>query len=686
LVSDQTAMFAVDVGGTFTDVVAVRDGGIVIEKIPSNPTETHLPVLEGAREIGVSDASVFNHASTHGLNAIITRRLPKVGFITSEGHRDILDIGTVIRPYEHLTNLSWRRSFGDAGRPLVPRYLRRGVRERIAPDGTVAYPLDEDHVREQLRVLKRCDVQGVAVCLLSAYANGEHEQRIRSLVFEELGEVPVSLSSEVSPLAIEYPRASTTVIDVIMKLTYEAYTQRLEAGLNELGFDGGLNYGDSSGSLIAADFAMEQPYRVLFSGPAGGTAASSYLGEKIGFDNLLCADIGGTSCDISVVTNGKPYLDLSYELEPDLTVNSLTTAITSIGAGGGSVVWVNNVGEVRVGPDSAGANPGPACFGHGGTRPTTTDLALLAGILKPGQFGGGRLKLSVEAAEEAVNSLPVDLELSERVRSAWIVGLNNIVEGIFSVALKHGVDPREYSLMAFGAAGGMILPAVLEQSHVGRVIIPPYPGHFSALGLLSGSPVYTDSKTVYTALVPSSAGAIESILDELTSKLKERVPADAGAMRITRAFDARLYGQTAATPFIEIPDGPVTEETIPELVERFHDTYQVRNGNAFRNVPIEVVTFRVKIELEAQKLNFPELPERSGAPLEPREFTTLRYLYEEDLEVPNYEREDLLAGDVIVGPAIVREAVSTTFVTPGEALTVGRHGEMVITLTADAGV
>jgi N-methylhydantoinase A len=619
------------------------------------------------------------------LNAIITRRLPKVGFVTSEGHRDMLDIGTVMRPWDHLTNPSWRRSFGDAMRPLVPRYLRRGVRERIAPDGTVAYPLDEGHVRDQLRVLKRCQVEGVAICLLNAYANSAHEERIRELVTEEIGDIVVSVSSDVSPIAKEYPRASTTVVDVVMKLIYESYTDKLRAGLTELGFQGELNYGDSSGTLIAADFAMQQPYRVVFSGPAGGTSASAHLGEVIGFNNLLCADVGGTSCDISVVTNGRPYLDLSYELEPDLQVNSLTTAVTSIGAGGGSVVWVNDVGEIRVGPDSAGANPGPACYGLGGTRPTLTDLALLIGILDPDGFGGGRLKLSIEAAEQAVRSLPVGLDYSEKIRSAWVVGLNNIVEGIFNVALQHGVDPRDYSLMAFGAAGGMILPGVLEESHVARVIVPPFPGHFSALGLLSGTPVYADSKTAYMPLSASSADSINGILDELTSRLRGRVPAEPDAMRITRAFDARLYGQSSATPFIEIPDGPVTENTIPELVDRFHAAYETRYGNAFRAMPIEAVTFRVQIAVEGNKLRFPELPMRSGADLAPRTVTTLRHLYPDPLETPTYQREDLRAGDAIVGPAIVREPVSTTFVPPGQTLQVGRNGELAITLSEDCG-
>ncbi len=671
-------MFAVDVGGTFTDVASLRAGQITISKVPSDPSHPGTPVIEGARELSVADAVVFNHASTHGLNAIITRNLPKVAFITTEGFRDILDAGTVMRTWEHITNPAWRRSFGDARHPIVPRYLRRGVRERIAFDGSVAVPLDEDHVRQQLAVLGRCRVQGIALCLLNAYVNGQHEERIRELVREELGAVTVSLSSEVSPIAKEYQRGSTTVVDVIMKLIYADYILQLRAGLEAIGFRGELNFGESSGTLIAADFAMQQPHRVVYSGPAGGTSASSRLGEQLGRENLLCADVGGTSCDISIVTRSRPYLNLSYELEPDLHVNALAIDISSIGAGGGSVVSTNSVGELRVGPDSAGAKPGPACYGLGGVRPTMTDLAALIGILDPKSFAGGRIALSITAAEAAVRNLDVDLEFPERIRSAWLLGLNNIVEGLFGVALRRGADPREYALMAYGAAGPMMLPSILSDSHVKEVVVPPFPGHFSALGLLTGLPVYADSQTEYAPLAPASAPMIDALLTSMTRRLQARVPAEPGAMTVARSIDARLFGQNAATPFIPIPDGPVTARTVPLLVEHFHDEYQLRNGNAFRSMPVEVVAFRVQITVQTEPFRFPELAPRGGRRLTPRTRATIRHLYGEPVDVPVYQRDDLRAYDAIDGPAIVREAASTTFVTAAQHLSVGPFAEMVI--------
>src|SRR3954452_4111450 len=343
-------MLGVDVGGTFTDVVAVRDGRIITTKVPTQRTNTEQSVLKGAEKVGVTDAPVFNHASTVGLNAIITRRLPKIAFLTTEGHRDILDVGRTWRPLEALTDPGWRRSFGDAARPLVPRYLRRGVKERLLASGDALIELDEAHARSQLEVLKRCDVEGVAICLINSYVNAAHEERLRALAHEVLGDdLAVSISAEVSPLAKEYPRASTTVVDVFTRLIYSRYSDRLASGLTELGFQGQLNFADCGAQLVARDHAMAAPFRVVFSGPAAGTVSAAHFGERIQQLNLLCADVGGTSCDISIVTDGQPTVNTTFELEHDLVVNALSTEISSLGAGGGSIVSINRAGEIQVG-------------------------------------------------------------------------------------------------------------------------------------------------------------------------------------------------------------------------------------------------------------------------------------------------------------------------------------------------
>ena len=673
-------MLAVDVGGTFTDVVALRDGKILTAKVSTDVHNVHAPVLQGAAELLVHRASVFNHASTHGLNAVITRNLPKIGFLTTQGHRDILDMGRVWRPVEAILDPGWRRSFGDAGgRPLVPRYLRRGVAERTLADGSTLFELDEAQAREQIKVLARCNVAGVAICLLNAHVNPAHEVRLSELVREELGDdVICSISSQVSPLAKEYARASTTVIDTFMKIIYTDYSLKLEKGLSELGFTGQLNYADCAATLVPGHRVMEQPFRIVFSGPAAGTVGCAHFGAMIGEENLLCVDVGGTSCDMSLVTRGEPFVNTTFELEHDLVVNALAIDISSIGAGGGSIVSIGKTGEIQVGPSSAGAEPGPACYGRGGVNPTTTDTFVMIGVIDPEHFAGGRLHLDPALSQRAFETLDSDLSFDQRVRYAYELAVNNISEGIFNVAIKSGVDPRDYTLVAYGAAGPMLLPGVLEALRCKQVIIPPYPGLFSALGLLSSNQVFTVSRSAYLRLSAEIADEIDRIFSELESDLRARLPKGVD-MSLQRSFDARLVGQSWDTPFVPVDDGPVDAHAVEAMISAFHATYETRSGHRFEQFPVEGVTFRVRAVLDTEKVSYPELPSRDpDDPLTPKGTLTLRYLSDEDQLADAYDRSRLYRDDVVVGPAVINEDLSTTFVPAGQIARVGRFGELVI--------
>lgn len=683
-------MIAVDVGGTFTDVVALRDGKIETAKVSTDYADVSAPVLEGASLLGVRDAPVFNHASTHGLNAVITRQLPKIGFLATEGHRDILDMGRVWRPAEAMLDPRWRRSFGDAARPLVPRYLRRGIRERITAEGDVLFELDEDQARAELEVLRRCGVLGVAICLINAYVNHAHEERLRELVREILGDVPCSISSEVSPLAKEYARASTTTVDTLMKIIYADYVAALEKGLADLGFTGQLNFADCAATLVPSSRAMEQPFRIVFSGPAAGTVASAHFGSLIGEDHLICADVGGTSCDISVVTGGEPFVNTTFELEHDLVVNALANDVEAIGAGGGSLVTIGRNGEVQVGPGSAGSSPGPACYGRGGTQPTTTDTCLMIGIIDPRAFAGGRLELQPDLARQAFENLDSELSLAQRVRHAYEMAVHNIAEGVFNVAIKDGVDPRDYSLIAYGAAGPMLLPAAMDAVHCKQVIVPPDPGLFSALGLLSTDQTFTLQRSAYTTLAPEVAPQIDALFREMEQQVRERVEQGA-EVRLERTYDGHLVGQSWDTPFVPVPDGVIDGDAVQTMIASFHDTYEERSRNRFDMVPVEGVTFRVRAVIDTPKVDYPELPHRGdGEELVPTRVTTLRYLDGTDddqagQQAPVYDRGALRAGDEIDGPVIVDEGLSTTHVGEGQRMTVGRYGELVITRLATTG-
>ena len=671
-------MMAVDVGGTFTDVVSVTDGQIATAKVSTNVHDVEQGVVSGAAELGVSESSVFNHASTHGLNAIITRSLPKIAFLTTEGHRDIPDIGRTWRPVSALTDPSWRRSFGDASRPLVPRYLRRGISERIKANGEVFSHLDETQARAQLEVLKRCRVEGVAICLINAYTNNVHERRLRELVQEVLGDIPCSVSSDISPLAKEYARASTTMVDVFMKIIYDEYTHRLDHGLRDLGFTGQLNFADCTANLIPARDAMEAPFRVVFAGPAAGTVGSAHFGELIAEHNLLCADVGGTSCDISLVTNGQPFVNTTFELEHDLIVNALSNDISSIGAGGGSIVAVSPSGDITVGPESAGAEPGPACYGRGGQAPTMTDICLLAGLLDPDGFAGGKMKLDLELAKQAFNALRTPLAFEQRVRYAYDIGLNNIAEGIFNIAVKHGIDPRDYSLMAFGAAGPLLLPAIADLINVKNVIVPPHPGLFSALGLLSADQAYSISQSAYTVLSAETVDDIAALYARMEKKLRARLGANSNVALI-RSFDAQLVGQTWETPFVPVPDGEFTPQTIDAMIKNFHVAYEARNGNRFEAIPVQGVTYRLSAVVATDKVSYAELLVRKQKEtLKPIGSTVLRFVSDAEQLAQIYTRDDLRQADEIPGPAIVREALSTTYITQNQTGVVGRFGEINI--------
>lgn len=671
-------LVGVDVGGTFTDVMAIEGGQVIATKVPTDVLQSDTSVLQGAAEVGVDRADVFNLASTAGLNAVITRRIPKVGFLTTTGHRDILDRGRLWRPFEALTDPSWRRSTGDVSRPLVPRYLRRGIRERLTSDGQVFLALDEEQAREELGLLRECEVEGVAICLLHSYRNADHEIRLRELVHEELGDVVVSISSEVSPLAGEYTRSTTTTVDLLMKLKYGEYTTRLEQGLSELGFRGQFNYADCSAMLMPASYAMERPHKLVVGGPAAGTVACAHFGTFLGQDNLLCADVGGTSCDISVVLNGRPWVNDTFELEWDLVVNALSTEIVTLGAGGGSIVSIGASGELRVGPDSAGADPGPACYGKGGIAPTITDAALAMGILAPDRFVGGKVPLHPNLAREAFAALETSIPLSERIRQAWLIGLHNIAEGIIDITIRRGLDVRDLSLVAYGAAGPMMLPGLLDVLPIDSVIVPPNPGGFSALGLLSSDRVFSESRTRYGILNPELAPELTALFEGVEAELMVRAGANADEATIIRTFDGRLFGQGWATPFVAVPSGPLGAKELAQMIESFHAEYEQRNGHRFESFPVEGVTYRVQLVVPSDKVMFEELSARAGGPPEARGTARIAHLYPDEAVAPCYERDELLVGDVVVGPAVVWETNSTTFVPRGRQATVGTYGELVV--------
>jgi N-methylhydantoinase A len=471
-----------------------------------------------------------------------------------------------------------------------------------------------------------------------------------------------------------------------MKKIYGPYAERLESGLGELGFTGDLNFADCAATLAPIDVALQRPSRIVFSGPAAGTVACARLGAMIGEPDLLCVDIGGTSADISIVTGGNPFVNTTFELEHDLIVNTLSNEIVSVGAGGGSIVSITPTGEVKVGPESAGADPGPACYGRGGQDPTTTDTFLMIGILDGERFAAGRSRLDPELSKAAFERLDTQATLPERVRFAYKMALNNVAEGILDVLVKDGVDPRDYAMVSFGAAGSMMLPALLDLIHLKSVIVPPYPGLFSALGLVSADQVYADSRTSYRMLTPDAAGEIDGIYAEMETSMRKALGEDAERVSFVRTFDGQLMGQVWETPFVEVPSGSITPAAIEQMIANFHYGYEKRSGNRFEGMPVQGVTYRLTAVVPTAKVEYPCPPPRpAGQSVRPTGSVTLRYLEPDDIVAAEYEREQLMLDDRIDGPAVIREPLSTTFVGRGQTARVGGVGEIVITRATESG-
>lgn len=675
-------MIGIDVGGTFTDIITMnKKGEILTAKLPTNPDNRELAVIEGASIFASESDPILNHASTAGLNAILTRNLPKIGFLTTIGHRDILDMARAWRPMEEQTNPLWRRGCGDASSPFVDRYLRRGIQERITSKGEILIPLDEKQARAEINVFKNCDVKGIAICLINAYINGNHEQKLRDLICEIMGETfPVSISCDVSPLAKEYERASTTVIDVYMKIVFGKYLNKVTEGVSKFGFSGNLNIADSAADLVPFEFAMKKPSRIMYSGPAAGIKASTHFGELIDESEIICCDIGGTTSDIGLIKSGKPTVKATFEVEHDVIVNTLAIQIWSIGQGGGTIAHVNSAGELLVGPQSAGSDPGPACYGKGGQQPTITDACLLSGILRTEAFLGGEMSLYPDLSRQTFDQLATNTELAEKVRQVYELGLHNIAEGILGVTVERGIDPRDYALFAYGSAGPMLVPQLMERLGVGKVIIPPFPGVYSALGLASTDMVYSESKSAYIELEShqKTAEKINHVFSTMEESLMQQInPKDREHVQVVRSFDGWYEGQTWETPFIPAPLETITEESIDTMLSNFHVGYQEMWGNMFPFLPVIATTYRTMLVLPTPKLEYPQLPRRKKGKMIGQQ-KKLQYISDSQLTINEYQRDTLLHGDEIEGPAIIREPKCTIMVCSGQSARVGKYGEIHI--------
>ncbi|MEH7342429.1 hydantoinase/oxoprolinase family protein [Bacillus sp. JJ1532] len=687
-----TIRVGIDIGGTFTDIVFIdEEGNRMFGKTLTTYPDPSEGFLKGLNEnlikygYSYSDIKTIIHGTTLVVNALIQRKGVKTAFITTKGFRDQLEIGNENR-YD-LYDL-----FIDKPAPLVPRRLRFTVTERILANGELLQPLDEEEVREVFKEMLDQKVEAAAVCLIHGYKNPVHEKRILEIAQEVAPSIRVSLSSEVSPEIRELQRASTTIANVYVQPLVESYLTKLEKDLKSRGFTGHFHMMLSGGGTCTIETACRFPIRILESGPVGGTIAGAHYSKISNISNLLVFDMGGTTAKASLVDNGEPIITNEFEVGREsrfkkgsgIPVKVPVVEMIEIGAGGGSIAYINRMNLIKVGPISASSVPGPACYGKGGNLPTVTDADLVLGYLNPDFFLGGEMPLDVDAAYKSIEehvAKPLGLSVTE---AAW--GIHHIVnENMASAARIHAVekgkDIRNYPLFATGGAGPVHACNVANILDVSTVISPVGAGVCSAFGFLA-SPIAFD-------FVRSYHGRLDQLnLQEVTDLLVgmekegESLLTQSGIkhedLHVIRKCEMRYVGQSYEIS-VPIPNGELNEDSIEMIRSNFKHQYEKLYSEASDAVPIETVNWRVVVQGPTPEISLNSASEKSSMNPKPKNKRNVYFnQYSDYVLTPVYDRDQLSPGSVISGPAIIEERESTMVVTPNFSLTIDPFSNLIL--------
>ena len=689
----------VDIGGTFTDATLINEetGEIHVGKVPSTPQDPSHGFMEAThrilREADVSPDEVgyVVHGTTVATNSIIEGKVARTGFVTTDGFRDLLEIQRQIRP--SLYDLQFEKP-----RPLTPRYLCFGVPERLDAQGNVLTPLDEGTVRDVAERLRQEDVESIAVCFLHAYINPSHEKRTGEILREALPDTIISLSSEVAPEFREYFRASTTVINASIRPVVGRYLQSIEARLRAEGLEAELLVMQSSGGVFTFAAASEKPVFMVESGPAAGVIAATYLGTTLGYPDVISFDMGGTTAKAGLIQNGTPRITKDYEVGAaaqtgvgasrgaGYPIRTPVIDLVEIGAGGGSIAWVDSGGVLRVGPQSAGADPGPVCYGAGGTEPTITDANLVLGRLNPSFFLGGEIELEVETARRAIQEKcadPLNLDLVEAAHGIVEIANAAMVNALRLVSVQRGYDPRDFVLTAFGGAGPVHANRLAAEIDVPTTIIPMSPGTTSAMGLLVTDLKHDYSTTLIQHVDQLDTTAVEETYQELEAQggaSLEREEVRQEDISFLRQVDIRYVGQSYELT-VPLPAEQLDASKIVSVLEQFHIEHDRAYGYSAPTEPVEFVNLRLTAIGRIAKPRLRELEGNNTDIAAAQKATRSVYFAESDgyVECPIYDRYRSGPGCVLTGPAIVEEADSTTVIHPGYRAQVDRFGNLILT-------
>lgn len=683
----------VDVGGTFTDLVLWDDDGTVtVHKTPSTNHDPSIGTMDGiaalAGRAGVSPSEIemFFHGTTVATNIVLEHNGSDVGMITTEGFRDLLHIARKKRPlnYSNYQDLPWQKW------QLVPRRNRRVVPERIDAAGNVLTPLDDDAVRREVRLLRKRGVQAIAVAFLHAYRNPTHEERVKAIIEEEYPDVFISLSSEVAPQYREYERFSTTALNAFIGPKTSTYIDNLagKAKAAEVGED--VHLMTSAGGLVTSRSAADVPVSLLTSGVVAGLLGGCAIGKASGFPSVITLDVGGTSADVGVAPDGK--LRMKHLLDTrigDYHAMVPMAEVDTIGAGGGSVAMVDEGGMFRVGPRSAGATPGPACYNRGGTEPTSTDAMVVMGWLREDSFLSGSMTVVPQLAEDAVRAQVAEklgTSLEQAAMGIFTILAHSMTEAISLHSVRKGYDPRDFSLVAEGGAGPLFAWQIAEELDIPRVIVPGHPGITSAVGLLTTDIRYEVPTTVWTSSEEADVDLIRTEMDRLAAQATAQLRADGVAdddITLERSVDCRYLGQGYELR-VAAPDGEIDAEWVKRVAEAFHEVHGRTYSQRFDDKAVQLINIRVTGVGAVPHVRIPEV-ERGGADASHAIKTTTKALFWERgatepawHETPVYRREELLAGNTFTGPAIVEQFDSTTIVGLGQRATVDNVGHIII--------
>lgn len=664
---------AVDVGGTFTDICIMDEttGLIRIEKIASSKDPID-GIMAGIGKAGIDleQVALFSHGTTVATNALITRRLPRTAMICTAGFRDVIEIRRANK--EDLWD-----AYKDVVRPYVPRRDRLTVSERIDAGGKVITPLDEAGAREVARVLKKRGVAAVAICFMNAYVNGENERRMKAILEEELPGVPVSTSSGVLPEIFEHERFSTTVVNAALSPVVVDYTTRLGDRLKEDGYKRDLLLLHTGGGVMTPASVKDFAARLAGSGIAAGAIASRHIAMLCGFRNSIGLDMGGTSTDVSLAYEGQSRVTKDWHIEFGYPIRFASIEVLTIGAGGGSLAWTDEAGSLRNGPQSAGAHPGPACYGEGNRQPTNTDANVVLGRLGT-NLAGGKIKLNAELAAAAVQegvATPFKLGLQEAAEAIVQVANANMSDAVRLISISRGYDPRDFALVAFGGAGALHGVDIARELAIPVVIVPPNPGVTSALGCLLVDIQHDFSESYLMAAAEAEPSTLEAEFQRLEAgALKRLVHEGVAAQDIAmqRSVDMMYQGQWRSLAV----DAPSPIRSIADLVQSFHAQHE-REYN-FRRDDAPVGLYRINLKavgvVPKAALGTHEPTGREPEPFGRRAV----WFGGQAVDTPIYERSALPAGLKLQGPAVVEQVDSTVLVPPGTTMEVDRYLNIII--------